>query len=134
MKAHTIRSLTVAIASALFVLGASAQEPADPSARTYDLAELQRAPEFPGGQEAMYAFLAKNFHWPDCVGEGTVYIAFVVEVDGAITEAQVVKGANSALDREALRVISKMPMWSSGEQDGKAVRVRMVLPIKYCLN
>ena len=82
----------------------------------------------------MYAFLAKNFHWPDCVGEGTVYIDFVVETAGEVSGVQVAKSTNPLLDREALRVVSKMPMWSPGEQDGKAVRVRMVLPIKYCLN
>jgi len=83
----------------------------------------------------MYAFLAKNIHYPTCVvDKGTVYIAFVVDAEGAVTEAQVVKGANPPLDREALRVVSNMPMWSPGEQDGKAVRVRIMLPIKYCLN
>jgi len=122
------------LASVAVVFGASAQQPADPSARTYDVSQVEQAPEFPGGQDAMYAFLAKNFHWPDCVGEGTVYIDFVVETAGEVSGVQVAKSTNPLLDREALRVVSKMPMWSPGEQDGKAVRVRMVLPIKYCLN
>lgn len=83
----------------------------------------------------MYAFLAKTYHYPDSAKakgiKGKVYVGFVVEADGAITEVQVVKGVDPLLDAEALRVVGLMPRWTPGEQNGKPVRMRMRLPMKF---
>jgi TonB family protein len=134
MRAQVLRVMGV-LASAAMVLGASAQQPADPSARTFETTVVDRVPEFPGGQDAMYAYLGKAVHYPDSAKakgiKGKVYIGFVVEADGAVTEVEVVKGVDPLLDEEAMRVVRLMPRWTPGEQNGKPVRIRMRLPMNF---
>lgn len=106
----------------------------DPNA-TYTWVEQQ--PEFPGGVEAMMKFLSKNMRYPSQarrIGtEGSVFVEFVVDQQGIITDAHVIKGIGAGCDEEAVRVVSKMPPWKAGKQNGKAVRVRFVLPLKFVL-
>ena len=66
--------------------------------------------------------------------QGRVYIQFVVEKDGSISQINLVKGVHKILDKEALRVVKGMPKWSPGKQRGKAVSVRFTLPIKFKIN
>lgn len=91
--------------------------------------------EFPGGIEKMYEYLGKNIKYPQIAKEsgvqGKVYVQFVVEKDGTITDVKVVRGIGSGCDDEAKRVVEKMPKWNAGEQKGKAVRSRFTLPVKY---
>ena len=83
-------------------------------------------------------FLQKNMKYPSICQEqgiqGRVIVQFVVNTDGSIVDAQVVKPVNPYLDKEALRVVSIMPKWSPGKQRGKAVRVRFTLPVTFRLN
>ena len=65
--------------------------------------------------------------------QGTVYVSFVVESDGRINEAKVLRGIGSGCDEEALRVVKSMPNWTPGTQRGKPVRVRYNLPIRFHL-
>ena len=92
------------------------------------------SPEFPGGEAEMAKFLQETFEYPPIsveMGEqGIVYVEFVVNKDGSIEAAKVVKGVSSAIDKEALRVVKKMPKWKPGEQAGKAVNVRYTIPIR----
>jgi protein TonB len=92
-------------------------------------------PEFPGGLEEMYKFLGDNVNYPaismDNDSQGTAYVKFVVEKNGEISDLQVVKGVDQYINKEALRVLAKMPNWKPGEQMGQNVRVSFVLPIKF---
>lgn len=99
---------------------------------------VEKAPEFPGGMQAMYSYLGSEIMYPqeafDQNIQGKVYVQFVVEKDGSITDVNVIKGVHISLDMEATRVISNMPKWSSGKQKGKKVRVRYTIPINFTIN
>ena len=99
---------------------------------------VEQMPEFPGGTDAMYSFLATNILYPDYARkkgiEGKVFIQFIISEVGKVTEAKVIRGVDTVLDREALRVVNKMPNWESGKMDGKAVKVQYTLPISFGLN
>ncbi|MFN9326632.1 MAG: energy transducer TonB [Flavobacteriales bacterium] len=94
-------------------------------------------PEFPGGKEALFAYLGKNLKYPEQAVEegieGVVYVTFVVEVDGSITGVKVLRGIGGGCDEEAVRVVRSMPNWTPGMQAGKPVRVKYNLPIRYKL-
>ncbi|MEO8236100.1 MAG: energy transducer TonB [Flavobacterium sp.] len=94
----------------------------------YEDAEVK--PEFPGGYNEFMKFIAKNFKTPEVEGlSGIVKISFVVETSGKISEIKILKDIGSGAAEEAVRVVSKSPNWSPGEQDGKPVRVTFQLPI-----
>lgn len=99
---------------------------------------VEQQPEFEGGYESMMNFIRKNMRYPASARrmgvEGTVYVSFVVSKDGSISEVQVVRGISPDCDKEAVRVVSMMPPWKPGRQNGKPVFVRFVLPIKFKLN
>lgn len=90
-------------------------------------------PAFPGGEAAMNKFINENFEYPEIsreMGEqGKVFVQFVVYADGKIKDVKVIKGVSPAIDKEAVRVVKKMPAWSPGEQAGKKVNVRYIIPI-----
>ncbi len=92
-------------------------------------------PEFPGGYSEFVKFISKNAEYLEIAREngieGTVYVSFVVETDGSITQAKVVRGIFKPLDEEAVRVVKMMPNWKPGKQKGKPVRVRFKVPIKF---
>ena len=98
---------------------------------------VEQQPEFPGGMEAMMKFIQKNMKYPAQARrmgtEGRVFIGFVVNLDGKITDVQTVKGISMDCDKEAARVIAMMPSWKAGKQNGRAVRVRFVLPVNFKL-
>jgi protein TonB len=92
-------------------------------------------PQFPGGMAELMKFLQKNIKYPPVCQEqgiqGRVIVQFVVNTDGSIVDANVVKSVNPHLDKEALRVVGTMPKWQPGKQRGKAVRVRFTLPVNF---
>lgn len=96
---------------------------------------VQKRPEFPGGENAMLAFIYANITYPKIAREngimGMVVIRFVVERDGLITNMEVLKDIGAGCAQEAMRVIKTMPKWNAGEQNGNAVRVSFVLPVKF---
>ena len=98
---------------------------------------LEEMPEFPGGQAALMKWLSKNINYPAIAAEnniqGRVMISFVVEPDGSVSNVKVVRGVDPNLDREAARVVSKMPKWKPGMQTGKPVRARYTLPVQFRL-
>ena len=98
---------------------------------------VEQQPEFPGGMEAMMKFIQKNMKYPAQARrmgtEGRVFIGFVVNLDGKITDVATVKGISMDCDKEAARVINMMPPWKPGKQNGRAVRVRFVLPVNFKL-
>ena len=97
----------------------------------------QQMPCFPGGEKKLLKFLNENTNYPEYSREinsqGTVYISFVVEKNGSITNIQLLKGVDQHINKESVRVVNSMPKWKPGKQMGKKVRVRQILPIKFTL-
>jgi periplasmic protein TonB len=95
------------------------------------------APAYAGGEGAMIKYLQKNLRYPVIAKEngtkGTVFVQFVVEKDGKVDDVTVAKGVDKLLDAEAKRVVAAMPKWSAGQQNGQAVAVQYVLPVKFDL-
>lgn len=110
-------------------------EPVEPPQEIFSFAEVM--PEFIGGQEEFREYLASNLKYPPLAREneiqGRVFVSFVVEVDGSITNVQVVRSVNPLLDDEARRVIQEMPNWKPGMQNQVPVRVSFTLPISFTL-
>jgi tonB family C-terminal domain len=98
---------------------------------------VENMPDFPGGQAALMLYLAKNIKYPTIAQEngtqGRVIVQFVVNKDGSIVDAKVVRSVDPYLDKEALRVINTMPKWKPGMQRGKPVRVKFTVPVMFRL-
>jgi len=98
---------------------------------------VEQNPEFPGGPAEMYKYLAKNIRYPGAASraniQGRVFLQFVVNTDGSITDVEVVKGVGFGCDEEAVRVVKSMPKWKPGRQQGRAVRVKYTLPVNFQL-
>jgi TonB family protein len=99
---------------------------------------VETLPEFPGGEEAIINYIVTNVKYPEDAKktgiQGTVFINFIVEKDGAISHVKVLKGIGKSCDEEALRVVKTMPKWKPGLEKGEPVRVKFVLPIKFALD
>jgi TonB family protein len=99
---------------------------------------VEKMPVFPGEEEALSKFLSENIKYPeqalkDTI-QGRVFVNFIVEKDGSVSNAKIARGVTESLDNEALRVINMMPKWIPGMQRGKPVRVSFTLPINFVLN
>lgn len=98
---------------------------------------VENQPEFPGGEKARRIYLAKNIEYPQLAREsgiqGTVYLTFVVEKNGSVTDVRILRGIGGGCDEEALRVVKAMPKWKPGKQRGKPVRVQFQMPIRFTL-
>lgn len=98
---------------------------------------VEEMPEFPGGVAKLGDYLAKNIKYPQMAREsgvqGKVFITFVVEPDGHVSNVKVVRGIGAGCDEEAVRVIKNMPKWKPGKQRGKAVRVSYNVPVNFKL-
>lgn len=94
-------------------------------------------PEYPGGEAARIKFLLENIEYPQIAREtgieGTVYLTFVIERNGSITDVRIRRGIGGGCDEEAVRVVNIMPKWIPGKQRGKPVRVQFNMPIKFTL-
>ncbi|HEY5744639.1 MAG TPA: TonB family protein [Chryseolinea sp.] len=94
-------------------------------------------PQYEGGMEGLAKYMRKNLKYPAVARrmgtEGLVFVSFIIDIDGHISEAKVIKGISKECDEEAVRVVSKMPSWIAGRQGNAPVIVRMVLPIKFQL-
>jgi periplasmic protein TonB len=98
---------------------------------------VELMPAFKGGEEALYMWLSENIKYPQVAKEtgiqGTVVVTFVVEKDGSITGAQLLKDIGGGCGDEAIRVVKKMPKWREGRQNNTPVRVQFNLPVKFTL-
>jgi len=98
---------------------------------------VEKMPSFPGGDVELMKFISNNIRYPVVAQEngieGRVVVSFVVGKDGNITDAQILRGVDPNLDKEALRVVNSMPKWNAGEQRGKPVKVSYILPVTFKL-
>lgn len=98
---------------------------------------LEELPSFTGGDNAYFQFLSENIKYPKLAKEsnisGTVYVSFVVEKNGSISNVKLVKGIGGGCDEVAIETIKKMPNWNPGKQRLRPVRVELVMPVKFSL-
>lgn len=103
--------------------------------KCYNIAMIEQKPEFPGGEAAMYRWLSENTVYPanavnDSV-EGRVVVEFEITTEGRTENARVLRGRHPDLDKEALRVVSAMPLWKPGRNNGYPVNVTYTLPVTF---
>jgi protein TonB len=98
---------------------------------------VESMPAFPGGEVELHRYLAENIKYPQMAKEsgiqGRVFVTFVVEKNGSVTDVKVLRGIGGGCDEEAIRVVKNMPKWTPGKQRGKPVRVQFNLPVKFTL-
>jgi protein TonB len=98
---------------------------------------VEEKPTFPGGDAAMLQFIGKNTKYPEIAKEngiqGRVFVQFVIEANGSVSQVTVIRGVDPYLDKEAIRVVSSMPAWAPGKQRGIPVPVTFIVPINFKL-
>ncbi len=121
-----------AVEEVIFEAPAMEEEKAD---KIFQIVEDQPVPN--GGLQAFYEYVSDNLHYPQQAirmnVSGNVFVQFVVEKDGRITDVKAIKGIGSGCDEEAVKVLEASPAWNPGKQRGVPVRVMMVLPIRFVL-
>ena len=113
-------------------------EPVKPKVEEYKVFEVvEQMPSFPGGDVALMQYLSKNIKYPPVAEEmgiqGRVICTFVVERDGSVSDIRIKRSVDPSLDKEAMRVVSAMPKWIPGRQNGQMVRVKYTLPVTFRL-
>lgn len=107
------------------------------SDEVFQFAIIEDKPGFPGGDAALMKFLGTNTKFPQIAKEngieGRVYVQFVIDKKGKVTDVEILRGVDPYLDKEALRVVKSMPDWSPGKQRGKPVKVAYQVPINFKL-
>jgi len=100
--------------------------------------EVEEMPQYPGGDEALRNDLVANIKYPEEAKkagiQGKVYVSFVVNEQGKVTDAKIARGVEPSLDKESLRVINELKTWKPGKEKGKAVKVAYTVPINYALD
>ena len=120
------------------VIAAPVEAPVEEEEEEVVFVVVEKMPEFPGGQQALFKYLSENVKYPVIAQEngiqGRVICQFVVNRDGSIVDVEVVRsGGDPSLDKEAIRVIKSMPKWKAGQQRGKPVRVKYTVPVNFKL-
>ena len=99
---------------------------------------VEEMPKYPGGDEARTKYMIESIKYPAEAKkkgiEGTVYVSFIVESDGTVSNVKILKGIGGGCDEEAMRVVKGMPKWLPGKQKGKPVRVQFNMPVKYAFD
>ena len=136
-------SLAVFFILCLFTLNVNAQVMVDPIAPNQEYnndidsmvayAYAEESAHFPGGDKELSDFLVENIKFPNDPADvqGKVYLSFIVEKDGSLTNIKVLRGLYRPIDEEAIRVVKLMPKWIPGKHNGKIVRQKYTLPIKF---
>jgi TonB family protein len=116
-----------------FITPAESSE--NPENKLYDLGSVQTAPEFIGGQNALLKYLKRNLKYPSQAQEnnidGKVYVSFVVEKNGMLTDLKIIKGIGYGCDEEVIRVLKSSPPWKPGMNENKPVRTSYTLPVRF---
>lgn len=133
-----MKNLLIILMCALPFVGFSQQLPEkDPSDENVFIA-VEVMPEFPGGTSAMMDYIFKSLHYPSAALAakitGRVFVSFIVNEKGKVTDVKVLRGIGAGCDEEAVRVIKEMPDWKPGMQDDKPVKVKYTLPVAFKLS
>lgn len=103
--------------------------------RVFEYDEVDQKPEFPGGNDEILGYINDHREYPreayDKGIQGRVTCSFIINVDGSISDVQLVRSANSLLNQEAIRIFQSMPRWTPGRHDGRAVRVRKTESVSF---
>lgn len=103
--------------------------------KIYDFVSVDKVPEYPGGMKKFYEYLGKNIKYPEIAKknktQGKVWLSFIVEKDGQLTDAEVTRGLTKETDKEAVRVLSESPKWNAGIVKSKPVRVKYNININF---
>lgn len=98
---------------------------------------VENSPEFPGGNDSLYAYIGRNIKYPETAKkekiQGRVFVTFVIEKDGQVSSAKILRDIGGGCGEEAIRVVKNMPKWKPGTQRGNPVRVQFNLPIMFQL-
>ena len=98
---------------------------------------VENNPEFPGGSDSLYAYIARNIKYPEAAKkekiEGRVFVTFVIEKDGRVSNAKILRDIGGGCGEEAIRVVKNMPKWKPGTQRGNPVRFQFNLPVSFML-
>jgi protein TonB len=117
------------------VIATEPVKPKEEENKVFDVVE--QMPSYPGGNGALMQYLSSHIKYPVTAEQngiqGRVICTFVVERDGSITDVRIAKSVDPSLDKEAMRVVSSMPKWIPGKQNGSAVRVKYTLPVTFRL-
>ncbi len=117
------------------ILSAQTDPPKLAEDKTFELFDLEKEPRFPGGEAAMMQYLGENIQYPALAREngiqGTVVLTFVIDKVGNVTDVRVVKDIGGGCGKESVRVVEAMPKWTPGEANGKPVKVRYTLPLRF---
>ena len=99
--------------------------------------EVDEMPEYPGGKEGLFKFISENVQYPEKAKKeaitGKVFVSFVIDKDGSVTDVKIARSVNPELDDEAVRVVKKLKKWTPGKKDGEVVKVGFTMPIKFAL-
>lgn len=139
-KAESMKKLFTLVILLAAAMVASAQVPAttggDADEQVFTIVDDE--PEFPGGIESLYQFIATNVKYPEAAKEkkvtGRALVSFIIEKDGSISNIGTTHCPDESLCEEAMRVVRAMPRWKPGRVKGKKVRVQYVLPINFKLD
>lgn len=92
-------------------------------------------PSFPGGMAALMKYIKDNLRYPEICREGAamgrVHVVFIVNEDGSLSDIKVIRSISPELDKEAIRVVKSMPKWNPAKQNGKAVKMKYVVPVNF---
>lgn len=122
------------------MLGATAQGQVDSTnvedfPGPFEMMDPEDGPQFPGGELAMYDFIKEKLVYPEMWKgsgrKGKVYVEFLVQLDGTVTNERVLRGIDPEVNNEALRVVRSMPKWKPGTIKGKPIVARLVLPVYF---
>lgn len=131
MKHYFLILTTVLISQFGFAQETTPKTESQTQDAVYNLKSIESKPEFKGGVSEFYKFISKNYQTPSdkSFKGGKVFVSFVIEKDGAVTDINILRDCGFGSGDEAKRVLSLCPKWIPGEQDGKKVRVQYTIPI-----
>ena len=129
----TIFLLSMLLTAAIVTCTPTKAQAQTDSEKVYNSCQVM--PQFPGGEKAMMEFIATNLKYPqqavkDDV-QGMVLVDFVINTEGTATDPKIVRSLSPECDAEVIRVVSLMPAWTPGQQDGKTVNVKYTLPVMF---
>lgn len=140
MKKNIIAIFSLCIGLSSVVIAQTNHEEILPPAEKVIIADQEEMPQYPGGDKALFEFIKNNIQYPKeakKIGlEGKVYVKFVIDVTGSVSNVELAKGIENGkqLEEEAIRVVKLMPKWTAGMQGGKPVSVAFTLPISFYLD